>query len=79
MMLFWFLVACLVVLALALIVPALLRAPASAAEPSRAAARQANLSVLREQLAQLDKEFAAGSLNAEQLTVIKAASLRGEL
>ena len=72
MMLFWFLVACLVVLALALIVPALLRAPASVVLPSRAAARQANLSVLREQLAQLDKEFAAGSLNAEQLALAKS-------
>ena len=71
MMLFWFLVACLIVLALASIVPALLRAPASVAVPGRAAARQANLSVLREQLAQLDKEFAAGSLTPEQLALAK--------
>ena len=71
MMLFWFLVACLIVLALALIVPALLRAPTSVAAPSRTAARQANLSVLREQLAQLDKEFTAGSLNVEQLALAK--------
>ena len=71
MMLFWFLVACLVLLAIGLILPALLSAKPAAAAPSAVGARQANLSVLREQLAQLDVDFAAGSLNAEQLTLAK--------
>ena len=71
MMLFWFLVACLVLLAIGLILPALLSAKPAAAVPSAVGARQANLSVLREQLAQLDVDFAAGSLNAEQLALAK--------
>ncbi len=71
MMMFWILAALLTLLALAFVLPALLASKKSAAAPDAGAARQANLSVLRDQLAQLDKDFATGSLNAEQLALAR--------
>ena len=74
MMMFWILAALLTLLALAFVLPALLASKNAGIVPDSGAARQANLSVLRDQLGQLDKEFAAGTLNAEQL-----ALARGEI
>ena len=67
MTLFWILAVLMTLLALAFLLPALLKTKSSAATLGSGAATQANLSVLRDQLALLDKEFAAGTLNAEQL------------
>ena len=67
---FWISAALLLVLALALVLPALLNAHGGNKNPANGAA-QANLSVLRSQLSQLDADFAAGSLNAEQLALAK--------
>lgn len=64
MTVFFLSAAALLLLALLLLMPAMLRCP-----PAPAAARKAagaNVAVLREQLAQLNAEFAAGSLNTEQ-------------
>ena len=64
MTVFWILAAGLTVLALCLLVPALIRPrprPSTAADASTA-----NLAILRSQMAQLDTERAAGSLDAEQ-------------
>ena len=58
-------------LALALVLPALLKVKASAVKTTDDAA-QANLAVLRSQLTQLDADFAAGSLNADQLALAKS-------
>ena len=67
MTLFWILAVLMTLLALAFLLPALVKTKSSAATLGSGAATQANLSVLRDQLALLDKEFAAGTLNAEQL------------
>ena len=67
MTIFWILAVLMTLLALAFLLPALLKTKSSAVVPDSGAATQANLSVLRDQLALLDKEFAAGTLNAEQL------------
>ena len=64
MTVFWILAAGLTVLALCLLLPALLRARPDAVV--RTDASQANLAILRAQLAQLDAEHAAGSLDADQ-------------
>ena len=56
----------LLLLALGLLLPALLGRGSNAAPLRSATARQSNLEILRGQLAQLDAELAAGSLNAEQ-------------
>ena len=56
----------LLLLALSLLLPALLGRGSNAAPLRSATARQSNLEILRGQLAQLDAELAAGSLNAEQ-------------
>ena len=64
MTVFWILAAGLTVLALCLLLPALIRPrprPSTAADASTA-----NLAILRSQMAQLDTERAAGSLDAEQ-------------
>ncbi len=64
MTVFWILAAGLTVLALCLLLPALIRPrprPSTAADASTA-----NLAILRSQMAQLDTEHAAGSLDAEQ-------------
>ena len=56
----------LLLLALGLLLPALLGRDSNAAPLRSATARQSNLEILRGQLAQLDAELAAGSLNVEQ-------------
>ena len=64
MTVFWILAAGLIALALCLLLPALIRPrprPSTAADASTA-----NLAILRSQMAQLDVEHAAGSLDAEQ-------------
>ena len=64
MTVFWIFAAGLTVLALCLLLPALIRPrprPSTAADASTA-----NLAILRSQMAQLDTERAAGSLDAEQ-------------
>ena len=71
MIAFWIFAAVLLALALALILPALLKAKNSDNKVV-GGATQANLSVLRSQLAQLDDDFAAGSINAEQLALAKS-------
>jgi cytochrome c-type biogenesis protein CcmH len=74
MTVFWILAAGLTVLALCLLLPALLR------QRSRQAgtldASKANLAILRAQLAQLDTELAAGSLDAEQHRSARAEIVR---
>ena len=71
MIAFWIFAAVLLALALVLILPALLKAKNSDNKVI-GGATQANLSVLRSQLAQLDDDFAAGSINAEQLALAKS-------
>ena len=67
MSLFLVLFAALVALALLLLLPTLMRSKAlRAPDASAPDARRANLQVLREQLAALDAEHAAGTLDAEQ-------------
>jgi cytochrome c-type biogenesis protein CcmH len=66
MTLFWIAAAGLLVLALLLVLPGLIRqraAPPAAGAPS---ASRSNLSILRDQLAQLDAELAGGSVTTEQ-------------
>ena len=75
MIAFWISAAVLIALALALVLPALLRSKNSANTSTDLAAdgaAEANLSVLRSQLTQLDADFAAGSINADQLTLAKS-------
>ena len=71
MIAFWISACLLSALALALVLPALLKTKKTAAH-SAADAAQANLSVLRSQLTQLDAEFAAGSIDHEQLALAKS-------
>ena len=71
MIAFWISAALLLVLALALVLPALLKSKSTAGNSTGDAA-QANLSVLRSQLTQLDADFAAGSINADQLALAKS-------
>ena len=71
MIAFWIFAALLLVLALALVLPALLKTKNTVDKTADSAA-QANLSVLRSQLAQLDADFAAGSINADQLVLAKS-------
>ena len=71
MIAFWIFAAGLLLLALALILPALLRKNGSA-DPGAGSAAQANLSVLRSQLTQLEADFAAGSINNEQLALARS-------
>ena len=70
MIAFWIFAALLLALALALVLPALLKAKNSD-DKAVDSATQANLSVLRSQLAQLDADFTAGAINAEQLALAK--------
>ncbi len=70
MIAFWILAALLLSLALALVLPALLKPKRSAANTADSAAHS-NLTVLRSQLSQLDADFAAGSINADQLALAK--------
>ena len=71
MIAFWIFAAVLLVLALALVLPALLKSKNSVDKTVDTAA-QANLSVLRSQLTQLDADFATGSINADQLALAKS-------
>lgn len=71
MIAFWISACLLVVLALALILPALLKTTNHTSNPVDGAA-QANLSVLRSQLTQLDAELTAGSISQEQLALAKS-------
>jgi len=71
MIAFWISAALLSLLALALLLPALLKPKSSAVKTADGAA-QANLSVLRSQLTQLDTDFATGSINADQLALAKS-------
>ena len=71
MIAFWISAALLLVLALALVLPALLKSKNNTGKATDGAA-QANLSVLRSQLTQLDAEFVAGSINADQLALAKS-------
>lgn len=79
MTLFWFLVAVLIAVAWVLLLPALLpglfpgllsglwgRGQLAGAGAGTGPERQTNLSILRDQLVQLDEEFAAGSITAAQ-------------
>ena len=70
MIAFWISAAVMLALALALVLPALLRSK-SPVDKTAGSAAQANLSVLRSQLTQLDADFAAGSIDAEQLALAK--------
>jgi len=63
---FWILTAALVALALAHVLPVLLRARAASTSPVETDRQATTLTILREQAAQLDAELAAGSLTAEQ-------------
>ena len=67
---FWISVSLLLVLALALVLPALLKANDGNRNPTNGAA-EANLFVLRSQLTQLDVDFTAGVLNNDQLAMAK--------
>ena len=71
MIAFWISAAALLALALALVLPALLKSKNTVDKAADSAA-QANLSVLRSQLTQLDADFAAGTLNADQLALAKS-------
>ena len=67
---FWISAALLLVLALVLVLPALLKANGGKMNPANGAA-DANLSVLRSQLTQLDADFEAGAINNDQLALAK--------
>ena len=71
MIAFWISAALLSLLALALLLPALLKPKSSAVKTADGAA-QANLSVLRSQLTQLDTDFATDSINADQWALAKS-------
>jgi len=69
MTVFWIVAATLLVLALLFVLPGLVRGPsATAATPAASApdASRANLSILREQIAQIDAELASGQITEEQ-------------
>ncbi len=68
MIAFWISAALLLLLALTLLLPALLK-PKSNTDKAAGDAAQANLLVLRSQLTQLDADFAAASINADQLAL----------
>jgi cytochrome c-type biogenesis protein CcmH len=70
MIAFWISAALLTTVALALILPSLLK-PRSSTFNTADSPAQANLSVLRSQLAQLDADFATGSISADQLALAK--------
>ncbi len=63
---FWILTAALTLLALAHVLPVLLRPRSAKAPDDSATRRSSTLAILREQAEQLDAELAAGSLDAEQ-------------
>ena len=71
MIAFWISATLLSLLALVLVLPALLKSKINTDKAADGAA-QANLSVLRSQLTQFDADFAAGSINADQLALAKS-------
>ena len=71
MIAFWISAALLLLLALALVLPALLKSKNNVDTIADTAA-QANLSVLRSQLTQVEADFEAGSINADQLALAKS-------
>lgn len=71
MIAFWISAALLLLLALALVLPALLKSKNNVDTIADTAA-QANLSVLRSQLTQIEADFEAGSINADQLALAKS-------
>lgn len=67
MTIFWISSALLMALALALVLPTLLKgSPSTPARDESETARQATLTILRDQMAQLNADLAAGSIDAEQ-------------
>ncbi len=67
MTIFWITTALLMALALALVLPTLIKRPAAGDAPGEATpATHTTLAILRDQLAQLNAELAAGSIDAEQ-------------
>ncbi|MBI3156915.1 MAG: c-type cytochrome biogenesis protein CcmI [Burkholderiales bacterium] len=72
MTLFWAVAAALVVASLAVLLRPLLRAGAGPAAAARDAQRDSNVRILREQLAELDAELAAGALAPDQHAVARA-------
>jgi cytochrome c-type biogenesis protein CcmH len=72
MIAFWIFAAILIALALALLLPALLKPKPVQPAGGAIAARDANLAVLRSQLAQIEADFAAGSINADQLALTRS-------
>ena len=69
MIVFWIIAAGLLVLAMLLLLPTLVRNRAATPTVDDAAApnaRRSNLAILRDQLAQVDADLASGSLNADQ-------------
>ena len=67
MMIFWITTALLMALALALVLPVLIkRAPDAAAPDESAGANRTTLAILRDQMAQLNAELARGAIDAEQ-------------
>ena len=69
MIVFWIVAAGLLVLALLLVLPGLFRnrvALSTAGTPGAPSASRTNLSILRDQLAQIDADLASGSITAEQ-------------
>ena len=71
MIAFWISATLMLLLALALVLPVLLKSKNNPDKIASSAA-QANLSVLRSQLTQLNADFAAGSINTDQLTLAKS-------
>lgn len=72
MTLFWIAASALLALALGLLLPALLRRPRPADGQTPLPRERANLDLLREQLAQLDAEQAAGAIDAEAARAARA-------
>jgi cytochrome c-type biogenesis protein CcmH len=77
MMLFWVLAALLLALALAFLLTPLLRNRAASVDGASRA--EANLSVFRDQLAELDADLSAGSIEREQWEAARADLQRGLL
>ena len=72
MMMFWLLAAAMVVLALLMLLPVLLRPKPEAQLMIGGGASQPNLKILREQMAQLEVQRAEGSLNPQQYALARS-------
>ena len=66
MTLFWILAIALIALALALVLPPVLRRASQSQSHDMVDARRANLAILRDQLKELDAELASGRINIDQ-------------